>query len=475
MRNTFYITTAIDYVNDTIHIGHAFQKVAADVLARYYRIKLGKGNVFFLTGTDEYGQNIAKAAEKNGLTPQEWADKIAQTDKKEQDCLNISYERFIRTTDKDHEKVAKEIWKRVNASGDIYLSTFTGLYCTSCETYYAEDDLVNGKCPYHPTVEIKSITEENYFFRWSKYQDFLIEHIQNHPEFVQPESRRNEMLEFARRGIKDIPISRTSFTWGVPVPEDPKHVMYVWFDALTNYLTGVGFLENPKLFEKFWPADVHLLGKDNVQKHTLLWPAMLKSAGLALPKTVYGHGFLKLQGQKISKTLGNFVRASDWVKKYGADAVRYYLIRYTSLEDDGDISEEKLKQAYNSDLADELGNLLSRLTKLCEQCDIEREDTQPHVPASLETAGYSIHIENFQLNLALEEIWREIKTINFWINEKKPWSAPKDETIVNLHDWLQQLRNITVALEPFLPETAQKIRKATTGKITASQPLFPKS
>ncbi|MDP3003891.1 MAG: class I tRNA ligase family protein, partial [Candidatus Azambacteria bacterium] len=244
----FYVTTAIDYVNDTIHVGHVFQKVIADVLARYHRIRLGKDNVFFLTGTDEYGQKAEKAAKKAGISPKNFVDEIAISDQKEQDSLNISYNRFIRTTDPDHAKVVQEIWQRIDKSGDIYLGKYTGIYCEGCEAYYLKEDLVNDKCPFHPTLNIKEVSEENYFFKWSKYRDFLIRHIKSHPEFIIPESRKNEMLKFASH-VKDIPISRTNFKWGIPVPGDPKQVIYVWFDALINYLTGVGFLENPRQFK----------------------------------------------------------------------------------------------------------------------------------------------------------------------------------------------------------------------------------
>ncbi|KKS65270.1 MAG: Methionyl-tRNA synthetase, partial [Candidatus Daviesbacteria bacterium GW2011_GWA1_42_6] len=361
----FYITTAIDYVNDTIHLGHIFQKVVADVLARYRRIRLGDTNVFFLTGTDEYGQRVEKAAKEAGIPTKEFARKIAASDKVQQDSLNISYDKFIETTDDDHTKVAQEIWKRVEAGGDIYLGKYEGLYCEGCEAFYTEKDLTFGKCPFHPTLEVKRVTEENYFFKWSKYKDFLTDYLQKNPDFVVPEARRKEMLAFAK-DIKDIPVSRTNFSWGIPVTEHPGHVMYVWFDALTNYLTGVGFLENPKLFEKFWPADAHILGKDNARWHVLLWPAILKSAGIELPKTILVNGFLSLNGQKMSKSIGNVIRPTEWVEKYGADAVRYYLLRYTTLTEDSDISEEKLIQAYNSDLANGLGNLVARVARLCE-------------------------------------------------------------------------------------------------------------
>lgn len=471
----FYITTAIDYVNDTIHIGHAFQKIVADVLARYNRIKLGEGNVFFLTGTDEYGQKAEKAAQAAGVSTKEFVNKISTSDEKQQDSLNISYDRFIRTTDPDHTKVAQEIWKRVEKNGDIYLGEFKGLYCPGCEAYYTEKDLVFGKCPFHPTLAIQAITEENFFFKWSKYQEFLIDHLEKNPDFVYPDSRRQEMLAFARAGIQDIPISRTSFQWGVPAPDHPGHVLYVWFDALTNYLTGVGFLENPSQFEKFWPADIHILGKDNLRWHALLWPAMLKSAHLALPKTILVNGFLSLNGQKISKSLGNIIRPTDWVTKFGVDAIRYYLLRYTTVTEDSDISEEKFKTAYNADLANGLGNLVARVAKLCEQHKINlSEKIPPPLPRFGAVGGYRQHLEKFELNLALEEIWRDISRLDAEITAQKPWELSHKEVQPPLKLYSRQIRNIAVALRPFLPETSEKILEQFSGKIKQPPPLFPR-
>lgn len=465
----FYITTAIDYVNDTIHIGHAFQKIAADVLARYYRIVLGKDNVFFLTGTDEYGQKAEKAAGKAGISPLEFVRKIAATDKEQQDTLNISYDRFIETTDEDHAKVAQEIWQRVDKSGDIYLGDYSGLYCEGCEAYYEESDLKDGKCPLHPNQEIKKISEENYFFKWSKYKDFLIDHIKNNPDFIFPKHRANEMLEFAKN-IKDIPISRSNFTWGVSIPNEKKQVMYVWFDALTNYLTGVGFLENKKLFEKFWPADVHILGKDNLRWHALLWPAMLKSAEIELPKTILVNGFLNLNGQKISKSIGNVIRPSDWVKKYGADAVRYYLLRYTNITEDSDISEEKLKDAYNADLANGLGNLVARVAKLCEKVNLEPS------PKHTLSEAYKKNIEGFKFNEVLEIIWNEIKVLDQQINIAEPWKITDEKKLTEiLQSAVDGILQISNDLKSFLPETAEKIKEQFKGpKITSGKPLFPR-
>lgn len=472
--NKFYITTAIDYVNDTIHLGHAFQKIAADVLARYYRIILGKDNVFFLTGTDEYGQKAEKAAKAARMSPLEFVRKISLSDKGQQDSLNISYDRFIETTDNDHAKVAQEIWERVNRNGDIYLGDYSGLYCEGCEAYYEESDLDNGKCPFHPNLEIKKITEKNYFFRWSKYKDFLIKHIKNNFDFIYPAHRANEMLEFAK-SIKDIPISRSNFTWGVSIPNEKKQVMYVWFDALTNYLTGVGFLKDKKLFEKFWPADVHILGKDNLRWHALLWPAMLKSAGIKLPKTILVNGFLNINGQKISKSIGNVIRPSEWVKKYGADAVRYYLLSQTVVTKDSDISEEKLRQVYNADLANGLGNLVARVAKLCETNDTKPSSLHPSIFPSLDTTGYNEYLESFQFNAALENIWKEIKDLDVEINKIKPWSLEKEGANQFLTKFTHQLRDIAFALKPFLPETSEEIENQFRGpKILSQKPLFPR-
>jgi methionyl-tRNA synthetase len=468
--NKFYITTAIDYVNDTIHLGHAFQKIAADVLARYYRITLSKDNVFFLTGTDEYGQKAEKAAKLQNVTPAKFVKKISDSDQKEQDFLNISYDRFIRTTDADHAEVVKEIWNRVQKNGDIYSGEYQGSYCEGCEAYYVKEDLVEGKCPVHPTLEIKIVKEENYFFKWSKYKDFLIDHIKNNPDFIYPPHRAKEMLEFAKN-IKDIPVSRGNFTWGIPVPNDPKQVIYVWFDALINYLTGIGFLKDKKLFEKFWPSNVHILGKDNLRWHALLWPAMLKSAGISLPKTILVNGFLNINGQKISKSIGNVIRPSDWVKKYGADAVRYYLLRYTSLNDDSDISEEKLLQAYNSDLANGLGNLVARVAKLCEKSNFSFK-----IGAHKMLDAVELSIKNYSFNNALSNIWSNIDTTNGIINKEEPWKISEEEKLNGkLFTYVSSIIQIATDLKPFLPETAKKIEEQfEKSKIIAGKPLFPR-
>lgn len=465
----FYITTAIDYVNDTIHVGHAFQKVAADVLARYYRLELGEENVFFLTGTDEYGQKAEKAADELKISPAEFVKKISDSDQKEQDSLNISYDRFIRTTDEDHKKVVEEIWKKVYDSDDIYLGEYSGLYCTGCEAYYTKEDLTDGKCPFHPNLEIKEISEKNYFFKWSKYKDFLIEHIKTNKNFIVPDYRSNEMLEFVKN-IKDIPISRTNFKWGIPVPNESNQVIYVWFDALINYITGVGYLKDKEKFNKFWPADVHILGKDNLRWHALLWPAMLKSAGIDLPKTILVNGFLSLNSQKISKSIGNVIKPTELVEKYGADAVRYYLLRYTILTEDSDISEEKLKISYNADLANGLGNLVARVAKLCEKVEFDS------LPEPILDEKYKQTFEEYRLNELLGNIWKEISKIDQDIQKEKPWTI---EELAKLKDilqgWVIKINQIAYELKPFLPETSEKIlNQFSDSKIKSGEPLFPR-
>jgi len=485
MNKKFYITTAIDYVNDTIHVGHIFQKLLADVLARYYRQTIGKENVFFLTGTDEYGQKAEKAAQQAKISIKEFVDKISKSDQEQQDSLKISYDRFIRTTDPDHKKVVQEIWQRVKKNGDIYLGEYSGLYCEGCEAYYTEKDLIDNHCSLHPKQEIKKISEKNYFFRWSKYKEFLTDYLKDNPLAVIPETRKNELLEFVK-DIKDIPISRTNFNWGIPIPDDPSQVIYVWFDALINYLTGVGFSENKILFKKFWPADIHILGKDNARWHALLWPAMLKSAGIKeFPKTVLINGFLTLNNQKISKSAGNIVKPTDWVEKYGVDAVRYYLLRYTIATEDSDISEDKLRQAYNADLANGLGNLVSRVAKLCENNNFDFSLIDSSIFRSVKTnrilEKVDTLLKSYRFNQALSYIWESIKGLDEYLNKEKPWQLAPSEAnkklgeIIKGSEAIISLREIAEALIFFLPDTAEKILdQFQDPKIKSREPLFPR-
>jgi len=443
-RNKFYITTAIDYINDVIHIGHAFQKIAADVLARYHRL-LGD-NVFFLTGVDEHGSKAETAAQKAGIEIKDWCDKISQADEEQLRLLNISFDRFIRTSDPDHKKTVVDFWNKVEKTGDIYLGEYTGIYCEGCESFITEKELVDGKCALHPQLTLKKITEENYFFRWSKYKDFLKDYIKNHPQFILPESRKKEMLNFLEE-IKDIPVSRPSVKWGILVPGNPKHTIYVWFDALINYISGA-----PK---GFWPADVHLLGKDNSRWHALLWPAILKSAGYEIPKTVYVHGFLSLNGQKISKSLGNIIRPSDLVKEFGADPIRYYLLKIKPLADDGDISVEKIKETYNGDLANGLGNLLERVFTLIINNNIKLETQALSKETKEAEEKYHSYMQNFQLFEALREIFSFIKKLDKYIDEKKPWLNPDPIVLNSLFNGIEK---ILEWMEPFMPSKTKQAR-----------------
>lgn len=461
MPDKFFITTAIDYTNDVVHIGHSYQKILADSLARYRRL-LGQ-KTYFLTGTDEHGQKVEKSAKEHGIDPKQFVDEIAQKDQAEWDTLNISYDRFIRTTDDDHKKVAIEFFQKSKENGDIYLGKYDGLYCEGCEAYYEEKDLVDGRCPFHPTKEIQKISEENYFFRLSKYQNFLLEHIKNHPEFVWPEKKKREIVAFINQGLKDFSVSRQNVSWGIPVPGDEKHTIYVWFDALINYYT-YGKEVNA------WPADIHVLGKDNQRFHAIYWPAMLKSVGLPLPTTILIHDFFSLNGQKISKSLGNVILPSELVKQFGTDGVRYYFLRYGPLVNDVDITLEKIKDVYNSDLANGLGNLVARVSKLCEK------STKPF---SLETPKKDKHIDNamerFRPDTALDRIWEHIKHTDQYLSEAKPWEKEGDELFDILETAVADIKLIAYYLFPFLPRTAEKIQKQFSGAtIESGQSLFPR-
>ena len=459
-KNRFYVTTAIDYTNDVIHIGHAYQKVVADVLARYHRL-IGD-ETFFLTGTDEHGSTSEQAAKKAGKEPKEFVDEISAKDKEQIDALNVSYGRFIRTTDSDHIKTVEEFYLKVQKNGDIYKDKYSGLYCISCESYKTESEIIDGHCAIHPTKELEKVTEENYFFKWKKYEPFLKEHIKNNPEFIQPEGRRKEILAFLDQGLEDITISRNKekVGWGIPVPGDTDQVIYVWFDALINYISGA---------PDFWPADVHILGKDNLRWHALLWPAMLKSAGYELPKTIYAHGFLSLEGKKISKTLGNVIRPTELVEKFGVDPIRYYLIKFGPQREDADLSLDKIKETYNADLANGLGNLVSRVSKLAEGKEIETGDLK------LEIDGQYRHaIENFRFDEALAIIWKGLAYLDGYIDREKPWEKEGEGLEKDLNHIISHILPLTSLLEPFLPETAERIKKQFSEKISPAAPLFPR-
>jgi len=461
MDKKFYVTTAIDYTNDVIHAGHAYQKIIADILARYHRLIGDK--TFFLTGTDEHGEKSQQAADKKGIPPQRFVDEISAQDKKQLDALNLSYDRFIRTTDEDHKKTVAEFYLKVKAAGDIYKGEYQGLYCVGCESFKNSSDLIDGKCPLHPNKELEKVKEENYFFRWSKYRDFLLKHITDNPDFVKPESQRKNMLGFLKDGLEDLVITRprTRVSWGIPVPDDDNFTIYVWFDALLNYISGA---------PDFWPADVHILGKDNARWHALLWPAMLKSAGYELPKTIYSHGFINIDGQKISKSLGNVIRPIELVDKFGIDAVRYYFVRFGPAVEDIDISLEKIKGVYNADLANGLGNLVSRVAKLCEtnKTVLRNKNYELSIPVTES-------LDKFEFDKALEYIWSQITETDKKINLEKPWETNGPQVNNTLQNYVKSILQIATNLQPFLPKTAQKILDQFGGKsIKSGTPLFPR-
>ncbi|MEA2020670.1 MAG: methionine--tRNA ligase [Patescibacteria group bacterium] len=465
----FYVTTAIDYIDDVLHIGHAYQKVAADVLARYHRA-LGD-EVFFLTGVDEHGGKAEKSAREHNVSFEQWADKISRQDQEQLASINISFDRYIRTTDKDHIQTVVDFWKKIDNQGDIYLDKYTGIYCPGCERFITEKDLVEGACPYHPELDLQELTEENYFFRLSKYEDFLKSYIDKNPEFVQPGTRRKEIVAFLNQGLEDIPISRPSVEWGIPVPGDNAHTIYVWFDALINYFSGAP--------EGFWPADVHFLGKDNLFWHAVLWPAMLKSAGYVLPKIVYAHGFLSLEGRKISKSLGNVIRPSQLAEEFGSDAIRYYLCRSMSLPEDGNLSLDHLESVYNSNLAHGLGNLVSRVATLCDKAGVEIKPGQKSLQDVL-TPDLAQAMGSFRYNLYLELVWQRISAANAYITKKKPWNyLGEKEQQSDLEDILSHLvseiREIALLVRPFIPIAARKIEEQFQGPgIKAAEPIFPR-
>lgn len=457
--NKFYITTPIYYPNDIPHLGHAYTSIAADVLARWRKLQ-GK-DVFFLTGTDEHGKKIAQTAEKAGKKPKEFIDALIPEFKSAWEKLNIKYDRFIRTTDKDHEKIVKQILQKVYDNGDIYKGVYEGLYCTSCEAYYTEKESVENCCPIHKTA-LEKLKEESYFFRLSKYQKFLLDLYKKNPEFISPKKRRNEIINRVKEGLHDFSISRTSFDWGIPLPFDKSHIAYVWFDALLNYYSAT---QNKKELQKFWPADMHVIGKDILWFHAVYWPAMLRSSELELPKKIFAHGWWTINGEKISKTLGNTIKIHDLTGIAGVDSARYFLLRETSFGDDGDFSKSALIERHNNELANKLGNLVSRVSALAEKYGLEKTRAS-HLDINLTYKKVSSHIEDYELDKALNEIFAFVDKTNEYIQNKKPWET-KDKKV--LYELSNAIKCIAILLSPFMPETCERISKVFNFKISLKE------
>lgn len=467
--NKFYVTTPIYYVNDVPHLGHAYTTTAADIVARFNRF-LGK-DVFFLTGTDEHGQKIEQAAEKKGLTPEAFVNSLVPRFKSLWKALNISYDRFIRTTDENHIKAVQEIFKRCYENGDIYLGEYEGWYCIPCETYYTEKDLIDGKlCPMCKR-EVVKVKEESYFFRLSRYQDRLLEYYDKNPDFIAPDFRRNEVINFVKKGLQDISISRTSFKWGIPVPINNNHVIYVWFDALINYLSGIGFPDNMNTFNRFWPADLHIVGKDILRFHAIYWPAFLMSAKLKLPRRIFAHGWWTMNGEKMSKSKGNVVNPYDLVSKFGSDAVRFFMFREVSFGLDGDFSYKKLLSRINGELANDLGNLFNRSFSMLKKYrnsmipepkgDFADIDVELRKNAEETLESIKALIPKGELSKALDRIWAFVKFVNLYIDRRAPWklhaTGNADELDSVLYNLFESLRFITAFLYPFMPESSFKM------------------
>ncbi len=498
--NTFYVTTPIYYPNSEPHAGNAYTTIAADVLARYHRLK--GYEVCFLTGVDEHAANVFNAAKEEGLTPQEYCDKIAPTFVNLWERLNISHDIFFRTTSDIHKRGAQKFLNVLYENGDVYKAKYEGFYCISCEKFFAEKELTEDRiCPDHK-IPLQWLEEENYFFRLSKYADRLLAHFNDNPDFVYPETRRNELLSFLESGLQDVSISRASLSWGIPFPFDPEHIIYIWIEALSNYITALGYETDGEQFQTFWPADVHMMGKDITRFHALLWPAMLMAADIPLPKHIVGHGWLTKDGEALSKTRGIFIDMDSDIATYGVDAFRYYLLREFSFGNDGDYRPSRLHERYNADLANDLGNLLNRVLGLLNKnFDAIPEPTTPGefddeiktlAHDTLET--FDSHMQTFAYDIALETIWEFVRRINRYVQQTQVWTLAKPETKPRmgtiLYNSLEALRFISALIFPFIPDTADKIQRQIGStdsdytlewgrlkagkKVAKGEPIFPR-
>ena len=472
MKEKFYLTTPIYYPSANFHIGHCYTTIIADAIARYKR--LNGYDVFFLTGTDEHGQKIEKKAIEAGVSPKEYVDKIVENAKDLWKSLDISYDKFIRTTDSEHVACVQKIFEKLYQQGDIYKGEYKGLYCTPCESFWTETQLKDGKCP-DCGRDVHEVKEEAYFFRLSKYQDRLVNYIETHPEFIQPVSRKNEMINnFMKPGLEDLCVSRTSFKWGIPVTFDNKHIVYVWIDALSNYISALGYLsEDDSLFKKYWPANLHIVGKEIVRFHTIIWPIMLMALGLELPKKVFGHGWLIIDGGKISKSLGNYQDPREYIAMYGIDAVRYFVLREVPFGNDGNFSVDAMVTRANADLANVLGNLVNRTIGMINKyfdgvvtntrCSEELDADLIKIALSLKDK-VNEDMDKLEVSSALEHIFDLFRACNKYIDETMPWilakeDDKKDRLATVLYNLVESIRIGTVLLSPFVPSASERIFK----------------
>jgi len=461
MKKKFYVTTPVYYPNDIPHVGHAYTTIVADVLARWNKFK-GK-KVFLLTGTDENGKKIQTIAEKFNKKPKEFTDSLIPKFKDAWKKLNINYNRFIRTTDKDHEKVVKEILQKIFDKGDIYKGIYKGLYCTGCEAYYTDKDLKKGYCPIHKT-KLEKLEEDTYFFKLSKYKNKLIEFYKKNPKFILPKNKKKEILNRLNKGLLDLSISRTSFDWGIPLPFDKKHICYVWFDALLNYYTAV------KKNKEFWPPNLQIVAKDIMWFHTVIWPAILMSAEIKLPESVFIHGYWTINKEKISKSRGKTINIDELISIAGVDSARYFLLREIPFGKDGDFSEQALINRHNNELADKLGNLVSRIASLIEKNGIEKCENK--LIKKLNLKKIEKLFENYELDKVLNEIFAFVDICNEYVQNKKPWETKNKKVLFELK---KSILKIAELLWPFIPETSEKITKQfNSKKIIKNEILFKK-